>query len=600
MHMRLIISSLLAGIKRTPLFSLLISALCLTSLGITPVSAADELKTPRKILTGWIPYYSMKTSLPSALNNLDLIQEVMPFWYTLKYNGAQKKMYVSDLYTPANPSVPISTPLSSMRSAGLKIIPTITDGTDKLVLAKEISTAANRTRLAADITSFVTNNNFDGIDLDFENFAFLDGNTTWSATQPNWVAFIKELSAQLHAQKRLLSVTSPVVFFPTDKQKGYTVYAWSQIATYIDRLRIMAYDYSLANPGPIGPLAWTERAIQYATSVIPASKVFVGVPGYGRDWVTKVDGVCPANIATTIKVGAKAAAFVLRDALTLAQTYGATPSFNETFGETTFTYQKVYNGQTAAGLATSCTATRTVWYHDVRSFTARAQFVGKYRLGGIAEWTLGMEDQATSQAIREVARSIAPDKVIAALNVNKTELGFGEITTLSGQFTLPDKSPVANLKVYVEMLGSDEKWKQIYQTVTASDGTVSIPLLLGKSSQVHLYSEGSWERAESFSSDISINIYRKISIKAPSIIARGSNITVNGVLYPRTSGVSVQLQSANLLVTKSIASSVTDAQGNFTFTIPTTMRGLLTYQVTAPADAQWAQITSAPFTVLVR
>jgi len=51
----------------------------------TPIARADN--PPRKILTGWIPYYSMKTSLPDALNNVDIIKEVMPFWYTLKYDG---------------------------------------------------------------------------------------------------------------------------------------------------------------------------------------------------------------------------------------------------------------------------------------------------------------------------------------------------------------------------------------------------------------------------------------------------------------------------------------------------------------------------------
>lgn len=570
------------------------------SLGIPGEARADDLKTPRKIVTGWIPYYSMKTSLPSALNNLDLIQEVMPFWYTLKFNGAQKRLYVSDLYTSANPSVPMATPLASMRAAGLRIIPTITDGTDKLVLARELGSVSGRIRLAADITNFVMINNFDGIDLDFENFAFLDGNGSWSTTQPLWVAFVKELSTQLHYQKKLLSITSPVVFFPTDRQKGYTVYAWQQIAPYIDRLRIMAYDYSVAKPGPIGPLAWTERTIQYAVSVMPASKVYVGVPAYGRDWVTKVEGICPANVASAIKVGAKAAAFVLRDASSLAQTYAATPTYDETFGEITFTYQKVYNGQTAAGLATSCTATRTVWYHDTKSFVTRAQFVGKYRLGGISQWTLGMEDQATSQAIREVARAIAPDKVLVASAADKTELGFGEVTTISGKFTLPDKSPIAGLNVWVDSRGSDEVWRSVYQTTTQADGTVEIPLLLARSTTLRLRSEGSWERSEGSGSEIDINMYRKVSINAPTYVARGSSIVISGVVYPRTSGVNVQLQSLALATPRAIASAITDEQGRFTFTVAATTRSLLSYQVTAPADAAWAQVTSPAFTVLVR
>ena len=76
----------------------------------------------------------MKTSLPAIINNADLIKEVMPFWYTLRHNSKTKTTTIVDLYAPANPSVPIAGPLETMRAAGFQIIPTITDGTAKLVL----------------------------------------------------------------------------------------------------------------------------------------------------------------------------------------------------------------------------------------------------------------------------------------------------------------------------------------------------------------------------------------------------------------------------------------------------------------------------------
>ena len=580
--------------------SLLFILIAMLASTLTQPIHAEELKQPRKIITGWIPYYSMKTSLPSTLDNLDLIQEVMPFWYSLNYSGAQKKIVITDLYKPANPSVPISQPLTSLRSAGLRIIPTISDGTDTLVLAKQLANASARTQLVADISTFVVTNGFDGIDLDLENFAFKDGNTSWATTAPLWVAFVKELSASLRAQKKLLSVTSPVVFFPTDKQKGYTVYSWQQIAPFIDRLRIMAYDYSLAKPGPIGPLSWAERSLQYAVSVIPASKVFLGVPAYGRDWVTAVEGVCPANVASVIKVGAKPAAFVQRDALSLAQTYGVEPTFDEKFGEVTFTYKKVYNGETSAGLATSCTATRTVWYHDSRSFTLRAQMVGKYRLGGIAQWTIGMEDMATSGAVREVARSIAPDKVNAVINVDKNALNYGELFTVSGTFTLPDKSPVSGLNVWLETQGSDESWKKVYKGTTTSDGTWSFPLVLAKSTDIRLSSEGSWERSEALSSDIALTVIRRLSLSAPASVSRGSTLTITGTVFPRAAGAQVQLQSPSGKAYKSVATAITDAQGNFMVSTPATNRGIAQYQVVVVADVQWAQVSSAPFAIVIR
>ena len=213
--------------KKSLIASLALFAVFLTLFTANPASSANQ---PRKILTGWIPYWSIKTSLPAVVNNADLIKEVMPFWYTLKYNSSAKSAFVADLYSPANPSVPIANPLATLRGAGFQIIPTITDGMDKLVLANLLASAANRTKVAQTISDFVVKNNYDGIDLDFEGFAFVDGNKTWAKTAPLWAAFVKELSILLHANKKLLSVSTPYNFNPAERQKGYTVYAWPQIA----------------------------------------------------------------------------------------------------------------------------------------------------------------------------------------------------------------------------------------------------------------------------------------------------------------------------------------------------------------------------------
>ena len=353
--------------KRLPALSILLAFLLLIS-PLQQVQSAEAANPPRKILTGWLPYYSMKTYLPAVLNNADLIKEIMPFWYTLKYDGKTKKAVITDVYKPANPSVPITEPLAALRNAGMTIIPTISDGTDKLVLATLLAKPVSRKQVVDAIVATVASQNYDGIDLDFEGFAFIDPNTTWKTTAPNWVLFVKELSAALHAEKKILSITTPYLFNPAEAQKGYFVYAWAQIAPFIDRLRIMTYDYSTSRPGPIGPIAWTEKTVKYAISIMPASKVYLGLPGYGKDWVTKVEGVCPSNLAKIITPSAKAGTFLMRDAASIAATYGAVPTYNETFAEVTFSYKREYTGQTSSGLSTTCTASRTAWHQNAQSF----------------------------------------------------------------------------------------------------------------------------------------------------------------------------------------------------------------------------------------
>jgi spore germination protein YaaH len=567
---------------------------------ITSPARADN--PPRKILSGWIPYYSIKTSLPAAINNADLIREVMPFWYTLKFNGKTQSTVVTDLYTPANPSVPMAQTVGALRNAGFALIPTITDGTEKDILAGLLAKPAARTQIVQAITNMVVTNNFDGVDLDFEGFAFVDSNKTWPKTAPLWTALVKELSAALHAQKKILSVSTPYLLDPKGTQKGYYVYAWAAIAPYIDRLRIMTYDYSVAKVGPIGPISWTERTVQYAVTVMPASKVYVGIPGYGRDWVTAVSGVCPANVASVIKGGAKAATFVMRDAQNLAASYGVTPTFDEKFGEMTFSYQKVYNGTTAGGLATSCTASRTAWYQDAKSYALRAELVNKYRLGGLAAWTIGMEEPLALEGVRNVAKAIAPDQVAAAITIDKTAIEYGDPISISGTFTIKDKTPLANVSIRIEGKSLGEStWRLLTTATTDVSGKFAKPLLIGKATTIRAFSEGTWERNEGISNEVAVSMSRLIFVSAPASVKKGETLTVTGSIRPRSAGTFIQLEKLLAGKWQPFGTiTTTDAQGAFTLPLTTTSKGVLTLRASAAAEAQWPIAITEPFSILIR
>jgi len=583
--------------KRLPALSILLAFL-LFAAPLQNIQSAEASNPPRKILTGWLPYYSMKTYLPAVLNNADLIKEIMPFWYTLKYDGKTKKAVVTDVYKTANPSVPITEPLAALRNAGMTIIPTISDGTDKLVLANLLAKPVSRKQVVDAIVATVASQNYDGIDLDFEGFAFIDPNTTWKTTAPNWVLFVKELSAALHAQKKILSITTPYLFNPAEAQKGYFVYAWAQIAPFIDRLRIMTYDYSTSRPGPIGPVAWTEKIVKYAISIMPASKVYLGLPGYGKDWVTKVEGVCPSNLAKIITPSAKAGTFLMRDAASIAATYGAVPTYNETFAEVTFSYKREYTGQTSSGLSTTCTASRTAWHQNAQSFSVRAQLVAKYQLGGAAQWVIGQEEPLAMVAIRDVAISIAPAQLESSLSLSTSELSYGNPVTLSGLITLKDKSPVAGLAFTVEGKYPDGSTRTLTTGSTGIDGTYSIPMLIGKSVSLRVLTESSWEREASATAALSLTVARNLIITPPTSVKSGLAFTISGIVLPRTPGVTITLSTtAGKVIGQA---TTTDAQGAFTLSVPAQVRSIATYQITVGADATWPVLASDAFSIIIR
>jgi spore germination protein YaaH len=579
-----------------PRIAAVVAALVIALSAIFPISHALAQSPPRKILTGWIPYYSMKTALPSAVANGDLINEVMPFWYTLK-----SETKITDLYTPSNPSVPMAVPLTTMRDSGFAILPTITDGTDKLVLAKLLSVPATRTQVVNTITHLVMANNFDGVDLDFEGFAFSDGTASWPATKVNWIAFIQELSTALHSLGKLLSVTTPVLFDPATGKKGYYVYDWASISSMIDRLRIMTYDYSTSSPGPIGPITWAEQSISYAISVVPASKVYVGVPGYGRDWVTKVVGICPSAVASVIAPGANAATFVMRDAANLANSYGATPTYNNTFGEATFTYQKVYSGTSSNGLATSCTATRTAWYQNAQSYAARAQLVAKYRLGGITTWTFGMEDPTATDAVRQIAQAIAPDEILSTVTTDQNPVAYASPIKITGSFQLPDKTPVAGLTVRLELREAGESaWRDILDVTTGQDGLIATSLVIGKNAALRFSSDATWDRLASQSEEKPLVVSRLLSVSPPASAYANSPFTITGAAQPHESGIGVSLAEYGNGKWQSVGHPVaTDSSGQFTFSTIENARGIARYRITVAGNENLQGATSPIFAIVI-
>ena len=553
-------------------------------------------KPARKIYSGWIPYYSVRESVARSITYQEMMSEVSPFWYSLTNSKTIKNQF-----TAANPSLKMADQVQLLRSQGLKILPALTDGTKKLVLYGYLNKVETRKEVVNTITSLVVDNNFDGIDLDFEGFAFVDETTTWDKTKPVWTQFISELSASLHAQGKLLSVTTPVLFDPATGRKGsYNVYNWAGIAPFIDRLRIMTYDFSVGKPGPIGPLDWTEAALKYAISLIPASKVWVGIPGYGRDWITKVDGTCPKNVATLIKTGAKAAVFDSAKGAELALAYGTTPVYDPIRGESTFTYTKTYNGVNGAGEPVSCTATRVAWFQDTRGYLARAEFVSRYRIGGLSQWTLSQASTDSINAILNFARNIAPDEVVATMTNLDFSTKYGATERLSALFALKDRSPIENMDVTFQFRRKEsDAWSDLATVVTGKDGLAEIDLRIGAALNFRAITKESWERLASQTAVGSVKVTRSLHVDAPTLGRVGDSLEILALLTPKEGEVTLQIKTDQGWKTVD-QGIVSELNGGHLFLVPAKSKGFLTFRVTVLESENYNSAEGEPFTILIR
>ena len=112
--------------------------------------------------------------------------------------------------------------------------------------------------------------------------------------------------------------------------------------------------------------------------------------------------------------------------------------------------------------------------------------------------------------------------------------------------------------------------------------------------------DGTWERAESVSNEIAIQIDRTMSLSAPATVKSGAPFAISGVVRPKSAGATVSLMKYVAGAWKSVATATTDEQGGFTFAINGEKRSIVRYQVLVQSDAIWRQVAAPEFSIIIR
>ena len=416
--------------------------------------------------------------MASFEDNAELFGDVTGFWHST----SSASTIVDQLSDSSRADI-----VAAVHAKGVRILGAVTDGTGAHSMAAILNDKTKRTTHVKALVALATSNNYDGIDLDYEGFAFSDGSSTWATTRPDWVAFVKELSAALHAKGLWLTVAVPVMYdSDRDGSSGYWVYDYAGIGPYVDRLRIMTYDYSVSAPGPIAPIAWVRRVLDYATTQVSSTKIQVGVPAYGRDWPTTTAG-CPVDNMPARD------SYTSEEALAVAKDKGKTPEWDSTYQERTFSYKKTYSGENSIGDPVSCTIKRTVWFEDNSAAIRRARLVGEYKLAGIAQWTVGGEDDAQWSRIKDYAKSIT--KVSPRVELFAGDMKSGGSVTVHATAKWASGEPLVGEEWVLSWRPSGSTtWVERNSGVTSSTGKMSVVRHPTKTGYWKLWVGGSWTR----------------------------------------------------------------------------------------------------------
>ncbi len=239
-------------------------AVSLLALGLVaggPSASADS--QPRRIVNGWLPYWSMTKALASVTQSGDLWAEGSPLWYQVTGATAIAP------HTGAGDA----TVVDALRSRGIQLVPTVAESLNAAGMAALLGDPGQRAAHVQALVGLVTANGYDGVDLDYESMNFGGTATDKATVRSGFTALAGELGAALHALKddvhpqgRLLSVSVG----PRTKadDPNWSVHDYAGLAPSVDRFRVMAYNYHWGGgpPGPIAPVWWVDQVLAYAVT----------------------------------------------------------------------------------------------------------------------------------------------------------------------------------------------------------------------------------------------------------------------------------------------------------------------------------------------
>jgi spore germination protein len=350
-------------------FLLIALFVCLLTLFLLYRVQSNAPPSPLNRVAAWMPTsWDSGRARASWEANRAHIQELSPVWYQLDaggdgsinaYAGARDVALVNEAHFQSTLIIPLIN--NHYVGSGFDAAPVSTMIHDPARCTAHIAVLVNETLAYG----------YDGIDVDYES---LNG----ASDRDAYSQFTEGLAAALHAQGKLLSVAVHPKTREPGSWNGPQAEDWARIGAAADRFRVMTYGYHWdgSGPGPIAPLWWMDDVMDFATSVVPPNRVYVGLHFYGQDWAHSSSG-----------------SLAWEEVQTRISASGVTPQWRDADGWRRTVAEPWFAYSDDGGHS------HEVWYADEESIAARLELVSEYGLGGIAVWRLGGEDPANWSAI---------------------------------------------------------------------------------------------------------------------------------------------------------------------------------------------------------
>ncbi|MFC5452881.1 LysM peptidoglycan-binding domain-containing protein [Paenibacillus aestuarii] len=273
-----------------------------------------------------------------------------PFGYRMKDDGSLEPVDDQALLAAAEEErvVPVMSITNfSATEAGSKLAHTI------------LSSSELQNKLITNILAIMESKGYRGLNVDFEN--------VYPSDREAYNDFLRLAVRRLH--EKGFFVSSALAPKTSSDQKGllYEAHDYAAHGEIVDFVVLMTYEwgYRFGPPQAISPINEIQRVLDYAVTVIPNHKIFMGFQLYARDW-----------LLPHVK-GQQAETFDMQEAVRRAIKHGAEIKYDQK-SQTPF-YRYTDDQQ----------RTHEVWFEDARSAQAKFDLIPTYNLRGVSYWVLG-------------------------------------------------------------------------------------------------------------------------------------------------------------------------------------------------------------------
>ena len=260
-----------------------------TSIPIDLAAAVDPGGLKREVF-GFLPYWELSDS--STRLDWEKLSTIAYFGVGAAGNGTLQKKN-SDGSTTVGwsgwTSAKMTGVINAAHASGARVVLTVQSfAWSSTGVARQkalLGSSANRATLARQIAAAVRDRGADGVNLDFEPIV--------STYASEFTALVRSVRAELNKVSKGYQLT----FDATGWIGNYPIEA-ATASGAADAVVIMGYDYKGSSSSPVGSVAPLGGpgydigdTIRAYVGRIPASKVILGVPYYGRAWSTSTSAL---------------------------------------------------------------------------------------------------------------------------------------------------------------------------------------------------------------------------------------------------------------------------------------------------------------------